>query len=54
VQADITPIIVHFDGMTYDATADLAAVLASPQFATDDYGSTPAARPRGTFGAPRA
>jgi hypothetical protein len=49
VQADITPIIVHFDGMTYDATADVPAVLASPQFATDDYGSTPAATASGSF-----
>lgn len=54
VQADITPIVVHFDGMTYDATADVPAVLASPQFAGNDYGSTPAATAAGDFpGTPR-
>jgi hypothetical protein len=49
IQADITPIIVRFDGMTYDATADVPAVLASPQFATNDYGSTTAATAAGSW-----
>ncbi|MGZ4389085.1 MAG: hypothetical protein ACXVZL_06865 [Gaiellaceae bacterium] len=43
IEADITPIIVHVAGRTYDGTSVLQAVLDSPQFATNDYGSTPAA-----------
>src|SRR5579884_378090 len=50
VQADITPIIVRVGGMTFDPTASIGGgnsivqgVLASPQFATNDYGSTTAA-----------
>jgi hypothetical protein len=44
IQADITPLIVNIDGLTFDATGDvLNATLASPQFATNDYGSTKAA-----------
>jgi hypothetical protein len=50
IQADITPIIVNIDGMTFDATGGvLQAVLNSPQFATNDYGSTPAATAAGAF-----
>ena len=49
VQADITPIIVNIDGMTFDGSAVLGATLASPQFATNDYGSTPAATAAGAF-----
>jgi hypothetical protein len=41
IQADITPLIVNIDGMTFDGTAVVAPTLASPQFATNDYGSTP-------------
>jgi hypothetical protein len=48
IQADITPIIVHVAGMTFSGTDVLAATLASPQFANNDYGSTPFA----TAGAP--
>jgi len=48
VEADITPIIVVDEGQTFDGSAVLAATLASPQFATNDYGSTPFA----TAGAP--
>jgi hypothetical protein len=57
VQADITPIIVHVGGLTFDGTSVVPAVLASPQFATNDYGSTPFATagaanlPRGPGGA---
>jgi hypothetical protein len=47
VQADITPIIVNVGGVTFDPTASInggnsivQGVLASPQFATNDYGST--------------
>ncbi len=43
IEADITPIIVNVAGLTYDGTSVLAATLASPQFALNDYGSTPAA-----------
>jgi hypothetical protein len=40
IQADITPIIVNVGGMTFDGTSKVQAVLDSPQFATNDYGST--------------
>jgi hypothetical protein len=48
VEADITPLIVNIDGLTFSGNDVLAATLASPQFATNDYGTTPAA----TAGAP--
>ena len=48
IEADITPIIVNIDGLTFDGTAVLAATLASPQFATNDYGSTPFATAAGS------
>src|SRR6476620_6664447 len=31
IQADITPLIVNFDGMTYDGTAVVGPTLSSPQ-----------------------
>jgi hypothetical protein len=43
VQADITPINVNIDGLSFNGTSILAGTLASPQFATNDYGSTTAA-----------
>jgi hypothetical protein len=43
IEADITPIIVHFQGFTFDGTQVLGPTLASPVFATNDYGSTPSA-----------
>jgi len=49
VQADITPIIVNIDGLTFSGNDVLAATLASPQFATNDYGSTTAATAAGSF-----
>jgi hypothetical protein len=49
VQADITPLIVNIDGLTFSGSRVLAATLASPQFALDDYGSTPAATAAGAF-----
>jgi hypothetical protein len=49
IQTDVTPLIVHFDGMTYDGTAVVGPTLASPVFATNDYGSTPAATAAGAF-----
>jgi hypothetical protein len=49
IEADITPIIVHVGGWTFDGTSVLGATLASPQFANNDYGSTPAATAAGSF-----
>src|SRR5450759_3891213 len=43
VEADITPIIVNVGGLTFSGNDVLGATLASPQFATNDYGSTTAA-----------
>jgi hypothetical protein len=43
IEADITPIIVNIDGLTFSGNDVLAATLASPQFALNDYGSTLAA-----------
>ena len=43
IQADITPIVVNVGGLTFDGNNILAGTLASPQFATNDYGSTTAA-----------
>lgn len=41
IETDITPIIVNVDGLTFDGNKVQAATLASPQFALNDYGSTP-------------
>jgi hypothetical protein len=49
IQADITPLIVNFDGMTFDGTTVVPPTLASPVFATNDYGSTPFATAAGNF-----
>lgn len=49
VEVDITPIIVNVAGRTYDGRSVVDATLASPQFATNDYGSTPAATAAGNF-----
>jgi hypothetical protein len=43
IEADVTPIIVNVDGLTFSGADVLAATLASPQFALNDYGSAPAA-----------
>jgi hypothetical protein len=48
IEADITPVIVRIAGRVYDGNDVLAATLASPQFALNDYGTTAAA----TSGAP--
>jgi hypothetical protein len=48
IEADITPIIVNVGGLTFNGNNVLTATLASPQFALNDYGSTPFA----TAGAP--
>ncbi len=49
IQVDITPLIVNIDGLTYDGTQVVNATLASPVFANNDYGSTPAATAAGAF-----
>ena len=49
IEADITPIIVNIDGLTFSGNDVLAAVLASPQFTLNDYGSTPFATAAGAF-----
>jgi len=49
IEADITPINVNIDGRSFNGTDVLAATLASPQFALNDYGSTPAATAAGAF-----
>ena len=49
VEADITPVIVNIDGLTFSGNDVLAATLASPQFALNDYGRTPAATAAGAF-----
>jgi len=49
VQVDITPIKVVIAGQTFDGSSVLPATLASPQFATGDYGSTTAATAAGAF-----
>jgi hypothetical protein len=49
IQVDITPVIVNIGGRTYDGTSVVGPTLASPQFANNDYGSTPAATAAGAF-----
>jgi hypothetical protein len=49
IQADITPIVVKIAGLTFSGNDVLAATLASPQFANNDYGTTAAATAAGSF-----
>jgi hypothetical protein len=49
IEADITPVIVNIGGWTFSGNDVLAATLASPQFAINDYGSTPFATAAGAF-----
>jgi hypothetical protein len=49
VTADIIPLIVVVDGMTFSGEDVLAATLASPVFELNDYGSTPHATAAGAF-----
>jgi hypothetical protein len=49
VDVDITPIVVNVAGLTFDGNGVVGPTLASPQFATNDYGSTPAATAAGSF-----
>ena len=41
IEADIIPLIVNIAGLTFSGNDILAATLASPQFALNDYGTTP-------------
>jgi hypothetical protein len=41
IEVDITPLIVNIDGMTFSGMDVIAALLASPMFAANDYSSTP-------------
>jgi hypothetical protein len=43
IETDITPIIVNVGGLTFDGRNVVQATLNSPQFATNDYGTTTAA-----------
>jgi hypothetical protein len=43
IQVDVYPVNVTLDGMSFKGTDIVAGTLASPQFALNDYGSTPAA-----------
>jgi len=49
IQVDVTPLVVNVAGRTYNGNDVLAATLASPQFATNDYGATTAATAAGSF-----
>jgi hypothetical protein len=49
IEADITPVNVNLDGLTFSGSDALAATLASPLFTTSDYGSTSAATAAGSF-----
>jgi hypothetical protein len=49
IEVDVTPLIVNVGGRTFSGNDVLAATLASPQFATNNYGSTPAATAAGSF-----
>jgi hypothetical protein len=49
IEADITPVIVNIDGLTFSGEDVLTATLASPQFALNDYGFTPFATAAGAF-----
>jgi hypothetical protein len=49
VETDITPLVVNVGGRTFSGNDVLAATLASPQFANNDYGSTPFATAPGAF-----
>jgi hypothetical protein len=49
IDVDITPLNVVVGGRTFNGSDVLAATLASPQFALNDYGTTPAATAAGQF-----
>jgi len=49
IDADITPLNVVIGGLTFSGSDVVAATLASPQFALNDYGVTPFATAAGAF-----
>jgi hypothetical protein len=49
IEVDVYPVRVNVAGLTFDGNNILAGTLASPQFANNDYGSTPAATAAGSF-----
>ena len=49
IVTDITPINVLVGGLTFNGSDVVAATLASPQFAPNDYGLTPFATAAGSF-----
>ncbi|MHB8588323.1 MAG: hypothetical protein ACYDA0_05650 [Candidatus Dormibacteraceae bacterium] len=49
IEADITPLVVSVGGLTFSGNDVLPATLASPQFALNSYGKTPAATAAGKF-----
>jgi len=49
IDVDITPLNVIVGGMSFNGSDVVAPTLASPQFALDDYGFTPAATAAGSF-----
>ena len=49
IEVDITPINVIVGGLTFNGTDVVGPTLASPQFANNDYGTTPAATAPGAF-----
>ena len=49
VETDITPLVVNVGGRTFDGNSVVAPTLASPQFALNKYGMTPAATAAGSF-----
>ena len=49
IEADITPIIVNVGGRTFNGNNVVGPTLASPQFALNKYGMTPAATAAGSF-----
>ena len=49
VQADITPVNVNVDGLTFSGSSVVDATMASPVFADNNYGSTTAATAAGAF-----
>jgi hypothetical protein len=49
IEVDITPVVVNIDGLTFSGDDVLGATLDSPQFKTEDYGSTPFATAAGAF-----
>ena len=49
VEVDIVPVTVNIAGLTFSGNDVLQATLDSPQFAANDYGTTPAATAAGSF-----